>query len=209
MYKKILYIGANLHLDPLTHFPDCKEFIFIDGLPRNEYGYEYYYRGFYKKNFYEELNREFEKLGFVKTNEEVFTNDYSEILVKHLNSTCLTFIKNNCNVKYYISTGIPNNLHKSEYKKLQEDLSTIDTILISGYFPSNHILDYISKNNPIHIIGYSNTGYPKTLEELYDKQTIIYDIINPSIKIKSYLSVNYDTGEKTVCKDYYELCKSF
>ena len=47
MFKKILYVGTGNHIEPVNHFSDTKEFIFIDSQPRNEYGHEYYYKPFY------------------------------------------------------------------------------------------------------------------------------------------------------------------
>ena len=50
MFEKILYFGAGLDLSPLSLFKSIRTFVFVDSLPRNEYGYDYYYKPFYRKN---------------------------------------------------------------------------------------------------------------------------------------------------------------
>ena len=35
--NKILYIGTGCDIQPVTHFLQTKEFIFIDSQPRNEF----------------------------------------------------------------------------------------------------------------------------------------------------------------------------
>ena len=202
MYKKILYIGASLHLDPIKHFNECNEFIFVDSQPRNEYGYDYYYKGFYKSNFVELLLKEFKKYDFIKIDEKVLTNNYEEINIKHLESTCLTFVNGERKVKYYISTGLPIDINNN--KVLQNDIIESDTLLVSGHYPDSIILDYIKR--PFNIILYSQTWYPETITDLdkYDNNTIIYNILKTPEIIKSYLYVNYETGDKSVLYCNYE-----
>jgi hypothetical protein len=36
-FKKILYFGTGTHIEAVTYFPLCNEFIFIDTLPRSEW----------------------------------------------------------------------------------------------------------------------------------------------------------------------------
>lgn len=160
--NKILYIGANLHIDPIKDFQDTREFILIDSAPRNEYGFVYYYRPFYNKYFMTELIESFKSIGFYLSSKEVFTNLYEEIDVSDLDSACLTFYNKDQAriVKYYISTGIPSNLHNNTI--LIKDLSNCDTILISGHYPNSQFMEYISIR-PITIIGYPTTHFPQDL----------------------------------------------
>lgn len=46
--NKILYVGADLHITPVTHFPQTKQFIFIDSQPRSEFESTHpkFYNGF-------------------------------------------------------------------------------------------------------------------------------------------------------------------
>lgn len=47
--KRILYLGAGMDLTPIWMYPDVKEFVYIDQLPRNalcEYGI-IYHKGLY------------------------------------------------------------------------------------------------------------------------------------------------------------------
>jgi hypothetical protein len=209
---KILYIGANLHLSPINDFNNCNEFVFIDSSPRNEYGYEYYYKPFYKRKFYDNLIQKLNEMNFELKGKTKFTNDYEEILVDNLDSTCLTFVNDNKILKYYISTGIPNDLHNN--KELQDDINSCSSLIISGHYPCDHILDYINK---YHFIGYNHTYYPKKHKiiniiryffgytELYDEDDnniIIKNIINNDSSILSYTYVNYDNGSIIECTDY-------
>lgn len=34
--NKILYIGAGCHIEPVTHFPQTKIFVFTDSQPRSQ-----------------------------------------------------------------------------------------------------------------------------------------------------------------------------
>ncbi len=197
-HNKILYIGANLHLSPINDFNKCTEFVFIDPSPRNEYGYEYYYKPFYKRKFYDNLIQKLNEMNFELKGKTKFTNDYEEILVDNLDSTCLTFVNDNKILKYYISTGIPNDLHNN--KELQDDINSCSSLIISGHYPCDHILDYISN---YHFIGYNRTYYPRSIELLEDDNNIIIkNIINNDSSILSYTYVNYDNGSIIECTDY-------
>jgi hypothetical protein len=199
-HNKILYIGANLHLSPINDFNKCTEFVFIDPSPRNEYGYEYYYKPFYKRKFYDNLIQKLNEMNFELKGKTKFTNDYEEILVDNLDSTCLTFVNDNKILKYYISTGIPNDLHNN--KELQDDINSCSSLIISGHYPCDHILDYINK---YHFIGYNHTYYPKNVEALLEENednNIIKNIINNDPSILSYTYVDYNNGNIIECTDY-------
>jgi hypothetical protein len=55
MMSKILYIGAGLHTEIVENFPNVKKFVLVDSKPRTEFGYEYYFRPFYRPDFIYDL----------------------------------------------------------------------------------------------------------------------------------------------------------
>lgn len=217
MFNKILYFGSGTHLEPINHFSDTTEIIFGDSQPRTEFGTNYYRREFYRKNFYYELENKIKKLNLKLYNRKVLTNNFTEIQVPNLESECLYISdsKNNLrsskNIKYYISTSLPYDLYDN--KDLQTDIETCDSLLICGHHPNSKLIKYIKK--PFNLIGYSNTWFPKNLEELKNEDyeyecNILNWIINNPHSIKSYTAVHKETGEKFIFKnynDFYEKIK--
>ena len=58
--NKLLYFGANIHIDPIIHFKNVNEFIMVDTQPRSEFDNVYcdnlqFYEGFYRPDFYIKL----------------------------------------------------------------------------------------------------------------------------------------------------------
>jgi len=191
MFKKILYIGAGDDIKPLNIFP-YSHFVYIDSLPRNSYGYPYYYRGFYKENFKQNIVDNLTDISFNITLSKKFTNLYNEINITNLDSELVKFIREEGETQalnYYFSTGVPENLYGEEGKLNQElinDISECDTILIKGHWPNEAIIDYINK--PFHFIGSEITYFPDSLEleEEDCKNTILYHIIKYSEYVLSY-----------------------
>ena len=205
--SKILYIGAGLHTEIVENFPNVKKFVLVDSKPRTEFGYEYYFRPFYRPDFIYDL---ISKLQDYKLKENVkLSNKYEEIDRDYLDSSLLYFRKEDIHLKYFISTGIPCDLYN---EKFEEELTGCDTLLISGHDPNGRIMDYIKK--PFHFIGYSSTYFPKNLESFEEDEynsAIKYILENPD-KVKSYTYVDYNTGtNKTVYnyEDFYEQFKQF
>lgn len=163
-----VYVGTGLHIKPLKSFAKkFKKFVFIDSLPLNGFGYDYYYRGFYQNNFIELLNKKLVKYNFVCVNNHILTNDYEEINRENLESTLRIYNhKYNDNiVHYYTSTCVPFHLSGCNLlKSLEYDLSKSSTLIISGHHPDSAILEYMKK--PIDLICYSKTLYPRDLDEL-------------------------------------------
>ena len=215
MSNKILYIGSGTHLDPIIHFPEIKEFIFVDGQPRTEFGSDYYYRGFYRKYFFPQLENKIKELGLQISHREVLSNKYEEINIPNLESECL-FITNKKyklrslpSIKYYISTSLPYDLYDNFY--LQADIESCNSLLICGFHPNRSIVPYIKK--PINLIGYSNTYFPASIEDLaredsnYEDNIITWIIQNPHF-IKSYITIDRETGERYYYKNYQDFsCK--
>jgi hypothetical protein len=186
---KVLYIGAGLHLQPLDTFKECKDFVFIDSLPINEYGVDYD-KSMYCKNFIKDLLHETNKYSFNKVNETVVSVQY-DIDNKYLNPTCFIFNNKDRRLIYYVSTGLPKYINNEH---IQKDISNSDTLIISGHHPNNCFLKYMS--NKINLVYYSKTWIPKTIEELKEQldyeENIFYDILTKPEMILSERYIKYN-----------------
>lgn len=210
MFKKILYIGAGLDFEPFLHFPETKNFLFIDSRPRNYYGHDYYSRGFYDKIFLPQLKGKLIRLNFNNISNKVLTDNYSEILVEDLDCTKSTWVKEDIILDYYYSTGIPEDLWNTD--GLKEDISQCETLVVAGHHPHHEFVEVIQK--PFHFIGYSGTYYPENLEEFIkedenNKRNIITYIFQHPEVVKDYTFVNSNTGEKQLCKNYSEFYSAY
>lgn len=210
MFKKILYIGAGLDLSPLSFFSDTKNFVFVDSLPRNEYGRDYYYRPFYRKDFVDDLINKVESQGFNLVNKQVFTNNYEEINVKDLDSTLLYFsdkqrvLRSETSLKYYISTGIPCNLYDNN--TLINDIADCDTLFVSGHEPDGRIIPYLTK--PFHFVGNYSTWFPRNIknyleEDDTNKNGLCYHILINDKDVLSYTFID-ENNKIWICKTYDE-----
>lgn len=196
MFKKILYIGAGTDLLPLDIFP-FSNFVYIDSLPRNSYGYPYYYRGFYDRNFKQKVMTTLETMSFYKTSENIFSDLYSEINVANLDSHCVSFYRdkngqNNQNVQninYYFSTGIPENIYDGNGNlntDLCSDIAECDAILIKGHWPNKDVFKYMT--TPIHFIGNEMTHFPENKMEILstDIEILSFSYLNASNKLYTF-----------------------
>ncbi len=215
-FKKILYCGSGLHTNVIRHFNDVKSFLFIDSLPKNEYGYDYYYRGFYRNDFILRLNEKLNKEGFNTYDRIIFTDNYTEINKDYLESTCIYFynkygknLRSEKNLKYFISTSIPDDIYNNVY--LQKEIYSCDTLIISGYNPDDYLIKYMNK--PFNVIMYDSSYYPKDLKTFLEKDkesenTIISYILKYPSNILSYTCIN-DQGEYKVFSSYEDFYKYY
>ena len=88
--NKILYVGAGCHIQPVSHFKNIKEFVFIDTQPRNEFdSYTYHFSEFgYRTKFVVNLIEECRKYNFIL--------NWINIIIKKL------YHGNNIFIFYYI-----------------------------------------------------------------------------------------------------------
>lgn len=216
MSNKCLYTGSGLHIECIhdlnSYFQNDNkfiEFVFIDSLPRNEYGFDYYYRPIYHKDFVKNLIEKCKEYNFVLHDTIVFTEKYTEINVPYLESTLFLFINETTGqkLKYYISTSIPYDFHNNDM--LKRDISSCTHLIISGYFPIYDVLDYLPK--PVSVIGYSNTFFPKNVQEykehLYiDNELVVMALLNNDNKVfYNIYCANKNNGEIHLCDNYSHL----
>ena len=198
--NKILYIGTGCDIQPVTHFLQTKEFIFIDSQPRNEFDsfYPKFQTHFYRSHFYSHLLESCRKYGFILESTYEFDSDYHKTIMSwkqkithcfkklpdFINPTLLVFKNNitNQTINYYISTNIKFNMKPI----LQLDIEDCDGIIISGHHPDIELLQYIK--HPIDFFGYTGTCYTIENNNLYnvEKQNIIYFLQTCTCNIKYY-----------------------
>jgi hypothetical protein len=213
MFKKILYVGAGDDTDSLKVL-SSSDFVCIDSLPRNEYGYSYYYRGFYQKDFKQRVIDKLRELSFYqKGDEKKFSDFYSEINVENLDSHLVIFEGegNSRSVHYYFSTGIPENLYDGNgdlNEDLKKDIYECDTVFIKGHWPGEDIIKYIKK--PFHFIGAYLTYFPENKSELEDGKDdniISYFLRHPEYILSySYLK---KSGEIVAFQTYDEFYREY
>lgn len=202
-----IYFGANLHINVLDILSDKKKnIIYVDSLPKNEYGYEFY-KGFYRPKFYDKLVEEFLKYDY-----KLYKRTKLKPILKIEKYNCcncclpkyfypeLLIFKNeilNKEVKYYISSGIPRYLTN----ELIDDMKNCYNIIISGHHPSNIILKYLKL--PLVVYGSNQTVFD-TEED--DENTIINSFINNNNYYLTLYLFDYKTNKLLKqCKDIKEL----
>jgi hypothetical protein len=207
--NKILYVGAGLHIEPVKHFPETKNFVFIDSQPRSEFDsfHPKFYSGFYRAHFLNDLVSSCQYYGFILDSFTVLDkNYYKKIITKKwyysswfykipadINPTMIVFHNNKTQQKltYYVSTNIKYNMNPI----LENDIATCDGIIISGYFPEKQILKYFV--SPKVFFGYTDTGYILEYDDPAEEDNNILYFLHNCICNTQY----YFTGFYMVCND--------
>lgn len=221
--NKIMYIGAGLHLSTLAHFPELREFVFVDTLPRSEFDHanaNKFVEIFYSHTFVERLKVKCQDLGFqYMASEETDIGYYSKIMnvyqrckwfgcikqiFPHICPTLFVFANPETNqvLKYYMSTDIFLNMSHI----LRADLQTCDGLIISGYHPSQVLLRYVDL--PITLFCYSKTAYDIPPEEVDDEDNIVLWLFQNKPFVKMFFDrifVCDMDGVKTECSDVTDM----
>ena len=190
-----IYFGANLHIDVLDILNDKKKnIIYVDSLPKNEYGYEFY-KGFYRPSFYDNLIEEFSKYNYYLKYQKKLKplqkiekyNCLNCCLPKYFYPELLIFKNDKLKkeVKYYISSGIPRYLTQ----ELINDMKLCNNIIISGHHPHNIILSYLKL--PLVVYGYNQTVFEKDESE----DNIINSFISNEYYFLTLYLVDYKTNK--------------
>lgn len=214
--NKILYIGAGIHIEPVSHFKHTSDFVFIDTQPRSEFdSYNPKFLDmFYRPKFFSRLVDNCIQQGFSLESTCSIDNSYYKkimdvknrlyYLVKGLphfiNPTLLVFInhKTNQTIHYYISTNITHNM----CPMLRLDIETCDALIVSGYNPELKVLTYLKE--PISFFGYTKTHYIIENDDLQQKQEEKQDYKELD-NIIYYLQTNKN---QTHFKKFYAILKS-
>jgi hypothetical protein len=206
--QKILYINAGFHIDPVIHYPNTKEFIFTDVLPRREIDKGSYDRKTYKKYFLSELIEIYKRHNFILMEMIDLDNSYYKKIINpckrlyywirnnmpiYINPTLLIFFndKSTQTIRYYISTNTLYNMNEM----LSLDINTSDAVITTKYFTNVEIFNFFIK--PKIFIGYHIT------RDSYDnKLRSENEPINNSIFFNKYYYVNYNRGNIIKCNNF-------
>ncbi len=218
-FTKLLYIGTGLHIEPVLDFPNVKEFIFIDTLPRSQFGDNHgFSNNWYRQHFMSDLKKKFKKHNFKLIHSLVLDNQFEKKYLTisqrflygfikkrppHINPTLLFFHNYSTKqiIKYYISTNITINKDTI----LESDLQTSDTLIISGHFPDEKLLEYINK--PKKLICYSETCYYCENDDDVEKGNIFYDLKNEMYFSNCFYVDKKKKYEITEYKNFAEMVK--
>lgn len=223
--NKILYIGTGLHIEPVTHFKDTKEFIFIDTQPRSEFDsfHPNYHAPFYHHNFINKLKELCFNYGFTFDSfYELDSSYYKQILnwkqyfyflcykiPNFINPTLLVFINKQTKqtIKYYVSTNIKFNMTNA----LKSDIETSDGLIVCGYIPEIELLQFFDKSKIF--LGYTNTNYiideKKNVNEI--DNNIVYFLqtclCNTPYYFKDFYIIDYNNGVNIQCNNFTQFVK--
>jgi hypothetical protein len=220
---KLLYIGAGLHIEPVKHFPQTKNFVFIDSQPRSEFDSSYpkFYSKFYRSNFLNDLVDSCLYYGFILDYYTVLDKTYYKKIIskKWYYTSCIYKIPSDINpvmlvfynsrtqqkLTYYASTNIIFNMSKT----LKNDISTCDGIIVSGYFPEKEVLNYFV--SPKMLFGYTDTSY--ILDSISSNENnILYFlhncICNRPYYFTEFYMVHNNSGAIIKCKDFKNFVES-
>lgn len=220
--NKILYIGAGYNIEPVNHFPETREFVFIDTLPRSECETDtnIFNEKFYKPQFINDLLAYCLYYGFLLDAFYILDDKYFKKIIPKkwyytswfykiptdINPTKLVFLNHKTKQKiiYYISTNFRLNMNTY----LQNDISSSDGIIVSNFLPHIDILNYFTE--PKIFFGYTDTNYNVQLNS--PSKNIIDFLYNCLCNTQYYFIEFYlvykDSGVIIKCQDFYDFIKN-
>ena len=199
--NKVIHFGAWEHINPILHFPEVKEFVFVTTGPRSATDTRPYCRINYMHNFIEDIMNKCESYNFTLIDTiDLDPNYYKSVLSfynrfiysicshfpSHLNPTLFIFfnIKTKQYIKYYVSTNILFNLNDHIIKDIEES----DGLIIYGDFQSKKILDYFTL--PKILIQYSNKNFDNIKE--YNRQNLMHYLYELYVVNELYVTNGLD-----------------
>lgn len=187
----LLYIGAGTDLDPLDIFDENKMFVFVDSLPRTEYGFlESLNLTQLRKTFIKTLTEKLKLKGFRKTGhlKKIYKMEKPTRLKYH-SPGVLIFSDGDRTLYYFYSCPYPdqrNNL-------LSEMTALCDKLYVAGHEPESNVI--LKMKKPIQFIGSLDTCYRVGQEQDY----LFYQLCN-WMGVNELVSVfyTYDPVTKTL-----------
>lgn len=227
MTRRLLYIGANIHLDPLVEFETTKDFVFIDTLPRSEFDKQGHFQPiFYSTDFVDRLHKKAAQIGFRLIYTKCIDPNYHKKILsfqqrlifgccycqryEHLNPTLMHFYNESTdqNLYYYISTNLNNNLNLTHC--LRAAIGSCTGLIISGYHPKKQLIG-LFRTCPIALFCYSHTCYVFLTEEEEEEEEdniVTWMQENKSTLQKVFYPIyacNSETGNIVLCENYQEM----
>lgn len=218
--NKILYIGAGHNIEPVKHFSQTKEFIFVDSQPRikneNLHLETKFNKEKYVSDFVNNLLLTCVFNGFELVSTKVLDKKYNTKIIskknrfiswfkkgpENINPTMLVFTNKNTQQKiiYYISTNINLNINP----KLRYDIASSNAIIVSDYFSEINILEYF--NNTKIFIGYSNINYKDRINNIPVQTDILFFLHNYHCNrlyfFSEFYMVHFETGIISKYEDF-------
>jgi hypothetical protein len=138
--NKAVYIGARYDIVPMIVLDTIQEFIYIDSLPRSDYGIHYFEdRQLERKWFLPELKNILNRNGFECIKEKENYLEYNN--------------KKGQTLKYHINTPFPDHITDD----IQRELEPCENLILCGFDPNKIILKYMP--NLKHIYCNQHTVY--------------------------------------------------
>ena len=209
-----MYIGAGLHFDPLNHFKDTKEFVFVDTQPRSEFDRPKTFNTCYYRSFFvTKLIYNLKLKGFALHSETKLDPTYYTTILSlgqrcwyfnrldemfpHIGPCLLIFFHETTSqvLKYYVSTHLEYNKNISY---LRTDLGSCDGLVVSGHCPQVYLSSYVGQYR-ITMYGYSRTVFCHDGDEETFFDTHGYCLVD-----RIFLC-SWETGELKECTDLEDL----
>jgi len=147
--KRLLYLGADNDITPIISYPDIKQFVYVDQLPRNyhaHYGIKYY-KGLYIPQYHSKKN-------MVQVFVDKMKKQFQDILVRRDGDKLEIRFEKNRTLTYWLNTLLPTFTAKNQFKKIKE----VDGEEKYDYYDSTNltkeIIDSMLKCNILFIKGY-------------------------------------------------------
>lgn len=219
---KIIHFGTSCCIDSIKHFPNVKQFVFVDTQPSSEFDkkntflYEYNQPNFITNLFKKLTDFDFELVEKCKLDDTyhkclTWSQYFSSFvfgLPEYFYSTLFIFKnkKTNQYIKYYVSTDFLHNMNFN----LFIDIKTADSLLISGYSPSASLLTYFNKPKNLICCSQIVNYFPDKINNKIESQALFsYLIKNTTDTISKYFDnffiINNNSGEIKQCKSFNDL----
>jgi len=188
----LVYIGSGTDVEILDFFKDKELFVFLDSLPRTEYGALKLNKKI-RKSFIPKLesaikNKGFEKVGHLPS---LYKDEKAPFVKpKHFDPGLLIYKDGSRVLYYFYSCAYP----EPKNKIFTQLLGMCDTLYISGHEPCDNIISKM--NYPITFVGSTNTCY--TIDEPEELFYQIKNWNNIEELIKDFYS--FDVVQKKVQK---------
>jgi hypothetical protein len=188
----LVYVGANCDTCIIDCLPEEQLFIFVDSLPRTEYGE---IRGKKtSKTFIPHLERELKKKGFIRSRHlpSLYKAEKRPMFKpKYFDPGVIVYMNGSKTLYYFYSTVYP---HRSNYF-LNQMLSMCDKLFVCGHEPEDNIVLRMQK--PISFIGSTASCYTSD----YDNY-LFYQLANwcdeTELLVSTFYSVDPNSKELIV-----------
>ena len=142
---KAIYIGAGIDTIPLIRLDFISEFVHVDSQPYSAFGtlqskmiMSDGYDGYYRPKFFTSLCNQMEIVGMKLKSIDLNVIDFKD--------------KEDRTLRYYINTAVPDH-----NKCLENEIITVDALIVSGHDPHYSILDSVTKK--LMFVGFPGTAF--------------------------------------------------